>query len=130
MNLLADEGVERQIVERLRQDGHDVLYIAEMQPGIADERVLAEANQRDALLMTADTDFGELVFRQRLVHAGVVLIRLAGLLPGTKANLVSLGLGNHGSEMSDAFSVIAPGTLRIRKRQPPPPEPPSESQTT
>jgi hypothetical protein len=30
MNLLADEGVERQIVERLRWDGHTVLYIAEL----------------------------------------------------------------------------------------------------
>jgi hypothetical protein len=27
MNFLADEGVERQIVERLRQAGHAVLYI-------------------------------------------------------------------------------------------------------
>ena len=35
MNLLADEGVERQIVEQLRQAGHDVWYIAEMEPGIA-----------------------------------------------------------------------------------------------
>lgn len=33
MNLLADEGVERQIVESVRQAGHDVLYIAELEPG-------------------------------------------------------------------------------------------------
>jgi hypothetical protein len=29
MNLLADEGVDKQIVERLRLDGYDVLYVAE-----------------------------------------------------------------------------------------------------
>jgi len=29
--------------------------------------------------LTADKDFGELVFRQGLLHSGVVLIRLAGL---------------------------------------------------
>lgn len=40
MNLLADESVNRQIVERLRKDGHDVAYIAEMAPGISDETVL------------------------------------------------------------------------------------------
>ncbi|MDQ3753667.1 MAG: DUF5615 family PIN-like protein [Acidobacteriota bacterium] len=40
MNVLADESVERQIVERLRQDGHDVLYVAEMEPGIPDAEVL------------------------------------------------------------------------------------------
>jgi hypothetical protein len=31
MNLLADEGVDRQIVERLRQEGYSMLYIAEME---------------------------------------------------------------------------------------------------
>ena len=129
MNLLADEGVERQIVERLRPDGHDVLYIAEMQPGIPDEVVLSQANERAALLITADTDFGELVFRQRLVHAGVVLVRLAGLSSNTKAGLVSAALADHETGMSDdAFSVISPGMVRIRGRQPllSPPEPEPE----
>jgi predicted nuclease of predicted toxin-antitoxin system len=48
---------------RLRNDGHDVLYVAEMSPGIDDEEVLGAANEHDALLPTADKDFGELVFR-------------------------------------------------------------------
>jgi hypothetical protein len=30
MNLLANEGVDRPIVERLRRDGHDVVYVAEL----------------------------------------------------------------------------------------------------
>ena len=33
MNFLADEGVEREIVDALRSEGHDVLYVAEMSPG-------------------------------------------------------------------------------------------------
>ncbi|HKY30767.1 MAG TPA: DUF5615 family PIN-like protein [Pyrinomonadaceae bacterium] len=32
MKLLADESIDRQIVERLRQDGHEVSYIAEIAP--------------------------------------------------------------------------------------------------
>ena len=32
MNLLADEGVDKPIVDRLRRDGHTVLYIAEFDP--------------------------------------------------------------------------------------------------
>ena len=43
MNFLADEGVDRQIVDRLRLDGHRVAYVAEISPGIADEVVLAES---------------------------------------------------------------------------------------
>ena len=118
MNLLADEGVDRQIVERLRQDGHDVLYIAEMTPGISDDAILSRANALDTLLITADKDFGELVYRQNLVHAGVLLIRLAGVPPEGKARIVSTALRERSTEMADAFSVVTSGTIRIRRRQP------------
>ena len=64
MNFLVYEGVDRQIVDKLRQGGHSVLYIAEMAPGIADEEVSEIANEKEALLLTSDKDFGELVYRQ------------------------------------------------------------------
>ena len=44
MMLLADESVDRPIVERLCQDEHDTLYVAEMSPSITDDQVLQEAN--------------------------------------------------------------------------------------
>ena len=31
MNLLADESIDKPIVDRLRQDSHNVLYIAELE---------------------------------------------------------------------------------------------------
>ena len=61
MNFLADEGVGFPVVQRLRSDRHEVLYVAEMAPGVSDERVLPTANDGNALLLTADKDFGELV---------------------------------------------------------------------
>ncbi len=117
MNLVADEGVDGHIVARLRQDGHDVLYIAEMEPSISDDIVLSHANARGALLLTEDKDFGELVFRQGLVHTGIVLIRLAGLSSEMKAAMVSTVCRDRVAELSDAFSVISPGLVRIRRRQ-------------
>lgn len=48
MNFLADESVDRQIVERLRQDGHQVWYVAEMEPGVSDDVVLNLANEKTA----------------------------------------------------------------------------------
>jgi hypothetical protein len=33
MRLLADENVDRPIIERLRRDGHDVIYVGELEPG-------------------------------------------------------------------------------------------------
>ncbi|MDH3600690.1 MAG: DUF5615 family PIN-like protein [Candidatus Tectomicrobia bacterium] len=117
MNLVADEGVDGHMVARLRQDGHDVLYIAEMEPSLSDDMVLSRANAQGALLLTEDKDFGELVFRQGLVHTGVVLIRLAGLSSQMKATMVSAVFRDHAAELPDAFSVISPGMVRIRRRQ-------------
>jgi predicted nuclease of predicted toxin-antitoxin system len=116
MNFLADEGIDKQIVDRLRQDGHMVVYIAEESPGISDDVILEMANQQDAILVTRDKDFGELVYRMNRVTQGVVLVRLDGLYPDTKANIVSTAIIVHGSEMIGAFSVISPGNIRIRKR--------------
>ncbi|MBI5801668.1 MAG: DUF5615 family PIN-like protein [Verrucomicrobia bacterium] len=116
MNLLADEGVDAPIVARLRQDGHEVLYIAELEPGIPDDVVLSRANANSALLLTADKDFGELVFRLSRVHAGVILLRLAGLSLEAKADLVAVAIEERGAQFKDAFTVISPGVIRLRPR--------------
>lgn len=117
MNLVADESVDRQIVARLRQDGHEVLYIAEVEPSIPDDAVFDRANEKAALLITADKDFGELVFREsRLISDGIVLIRLAGLSADKKADIVSDTLRERGTEFPNHFSVIAPGKVRIRSK--------------
>ena len=70
MNLFADESVDRPVVERLREDSHDVTYVAELTPSVTDDELLREANTRSAVLVTADKDFGELVFRQGVIHSG------------------------------------------------------------
>lgn len=116
MNILADEGVDKQIVDHLRQDGHIVVYIAEESPSITDDVILDMANQQEALLLTRDKDFGELVYRMNRVTKGVVLVRLDGVHPTTKATLVSAALTTHGTEMIGAFTVISPGNVRIRKK--------------
>ena len=116
MNFLADEGVDFPVVERLRGDGHEVLYVAEMDPGISDEKVLVIANDKNALLLTADKDFGELVYRLRRISAGVLLMRLAGLSSARKAELVSSVVHDHGEKLIHTFTVVTPGMVRVRPR--------------
>lgn len=116
MNLFADESVDRPVVERLREDGHDIVYVAELAPSITDDEVLREANSRSAVLMTADKDFGELVFRQGVIHSGVVLLRLAGLANTTKGEIVAEVCRSRESELTGSFTVISPGQARIRRR--------------
>ena len=116
MNLVADESIERIIVDRLRLDGHEIFSIAESRPSVTDDAVLAEAAQRNAILLTADKDFGELVYRLRRVNSGVVLTRLAGVSNETKADVVSITFRDHASELQGAFCVITPHSIRVRKK--------------
>jgi predicted nuclease of predicted toxin-antitoxin system len=117
MKFLADENVDKPVVERLRDGGHAVLYVVEMEPSISDDEAILRANQEMALLLTADNDFGELVFRQRRIVYGVVLIRLAGLSPQRKAAVVAIAIQEHADELAQNFTVITPGTVRIRKQR-------------
>jgi predicted nuclease of predicted toxin-antitoxin system len=115
MKLLADESVDGPVVARLRSDGHDVAWVAEDAPGEADAAVLARAYGEGIVLVTSDKDFGELVYRQRLPHAGVMLLRLSGLDEEAKCDLVSRAIGESGANLTGAFSVLGGDALRIRK---------------
>jgi len=117
VKFLADESVDRAIVERLRQLGHRVWYLAEMEPGSSDDAVLGLANQEKAVLLTADKDFAELVFRQRRLASGVILIRLAGLSSERKADVVVSTIAAHLPEFPQAFAVVTPGAIRIRQQR-------------
>ena len=117
MKFLADENVDKPIVERLRRDGHVVLYVIEMEPSISDDEVIQRTNQERAVLLTADKDFGELVFRQGRITYGVVLIRLAGLSSQRKAEVVAVAVQEHAEELPQSFAVITPGAVRIRRRR-------------
>lgn len=114
MRLLADEGVEVRIVERLRLEGHDVEYVAELAPGITDDDVLELANSGGRLLVTVDKDFGELVFRLGRVASGVLLVRLSGLSSDDKAAVVAGAIRDHGAQLPGAFTVVSPGMIRVR----------------
>ena len=114
MNFVADESVERQIVAKLREIGHNVLYIAEMEPGITDDIVLSRANTNNSILVTVDKDFGELVFRQKQINAGVILLRFAGLSLERKVALVETSIQAHLTEIPNSFTVISRGSIRIR----------------
>jgi predicted nuclease of predicted toxin-antitoxin system len=114
MNLVADEGIDAPIVQRLRADGHAVWYVAELSPSVPDEEVLALAVEHTALLITSDKDFGALVFQQRRASSGVILLRLAGLSAGDKAAIVGDTVAGHGARLIGSFTVITPRRVRIR----------------
>ncbi|HEX5273526.1 MAG TPA: DUF5615 family PIN-like protein [Gemmataceae bacterium] len=114
MNLVADENIDRGVVERLRRDGHAVDWIAEISPSVSDEEVLGRAAASGAVLITEDKDFGELVYRRQLSHAGVLLVRLEGLDNAAKAEVVSQAVRDNAAELPGAFAVVSHDSVRLR----------------
>ncbi len=86
-----------------------------MNSGIEHPDVLAISRLENMVLLTADKDSGDLVFRQGQRHCGILLIRLAGLAPHEKAEAVSTVVKTHGPEFYNAFSVLNVDSLRVRR---------------
>ena len=112
--VVADESVDFRIVTELRQNGLSVYSIAEQQPSILDEDVLQVACMHNALLITEDKDFGELVFRFQLPHKGVLLIRLEGEKLPIQITSLAVTILKYLEEMQNNFSVLNHSKLRIR----------------
>lgn len=62
MRFLADENIPGPVAQRLRELGHDVLWAKEDHGGEQDDRLLALAQADRRVIVTCDTDFGELAF--------------------------------------------------------------------
>src|SRR5438309_500077 len=115
MKLLDDENIDRRIVDRLRHDGHEVDWVAELSPSVSDEDVLSRATDANAVLVTEDKDFGELVYRRGLSPSGVLLIRLEGVDNVAKAEVVSQAVRENEAELPGAFAVVSPEPVRLRR---------------
>ena len=117
MRLCANENISEDCVIRLRQTGHDVLWIREAAPGSPDPEVLARALAEDRLLITFDKDFGELVFRRGAKAAhGIVLFRIAQPSSAAVAERVAAVLASR-DDWAGHFSVVDDFTIRMRQLQ-------------
>ena len=76
LKFLADECCDAGLVVSLRKEGHDVLYVAEAQPGSSDDAILGQAYRDGRILLTEDKDFGELVYHLKKPAIGIMLIRI------------------------------------------------------
>ena len=74
MLFLADECCPKAVVDRLRQEGHDVVYAAETHHRSTDEELLAIANAEDRIILTEDFDFGDLLVRDKLPSTGAIVL--------------------------------------------------------
>ncbi len=117
MNLVADESVDFGIVKKLRLEGYTIFSIGEGLSGIDDGEVLNFAYLKQCLLITEDKDFGELTYRLKLKHHGILLIRLNDLPRPERIELVCDILNKFQNELEMNFSVITKNGLRTKVRK-------------
>jgi predicted nuclease of predicted toxin-antitoxin system len=114
VKILADENVDRPLVEWLRQAGHDVSSVAELHPGRDDSDVLAAATADDRIVITFDLDYGGLVYRRGIGAAGVVLLRLRSESADRMLSLFRERWPAIEKAASGNFVVVTNRRLRIR----------------
>ena len=114
MKFLADENIEKPIIEFLKTKGHDVFAVADHCPGTADEDILKIANQESRILVTNDKDFGELIFLQEQISSGILLIRSGIETSEAKVELLTEVLQKIVEKIPGNFVVLYENGYRIR----------------
>jgi predicted nuclease of predicted toxin-antitoxin system len=114
MNFLADEDVEKPVVDMMRAEGHDVLYMCEIATRTIDEKLLEQANTELRILLTGDKDYGELIFLQKKISAGIILMRFVSEKSSVKTRFMQSFLKTYGNNLRGYFTVVREGKVRRR----------------
>jgi predicted nuclease of predicted toxin-antitoxin system len=101
-------------VDGLRGDGHDVLYVKEIAPGVDDDSVLRMAAGQQRILLPEDKDFGELVVRLKLPAHGIVLLRLNPADSDAKLARMRDLVMHHSHRLAGSFVVLSEKKARFR----------------
>ncbi len=114
MKFVADECCDEPIVDSLRSDGHDVVYIREIAQGSDDETVLDLAASQERILLTEDKDFGELAVRLGYPAYGILLIRMSPADSAAKLDRIRKVLEAQSDRLVGSFVVVDEAKARFR----------------
>ena len=111
-----DRCAGRRLAEWLQSEGHDALESRTLGADPGDRTLLALAASENRVLVTIDTDFGELVYLHDLPHAG--LIRLPDVPAERRIELMAAVIDHHSKALEERAIVTVRGE-RIRISFPP-----------
>ena len=116
IRLLVDENVPSASIRLLREQGLDVLAIADRHRGRPDLEVFDLADTLERVLVTFDRDFGVLAFRdRRRCRAGVLLLRFVPRDALEAGEILSSILLDTSIVTRGYFTVVERTRLRQRK---------------
>ena len=112
MRFLVDSSTDAGVARHLLGLAHDVTRVGRDYPGDLEDRLILDiAVYESRILVTDDSDFGELVSVHRRPHRGVIYFRLVKTpLPERLARLVAV-LASHADRL-DRFLVIRRNSVK------------------
>ena len=113
MRFIVDECSGPLVAEHLKKEGHIVFSVYEEARGIDDEKVLRLAFEGDYILITNDKDFGDLIFRLKMKHKGVILLRLEDERATNKIKILDGVLKKYSNNIKANFCVVTEKTVRV-----------------
>jgi predicted nuclease of predicted toxin-antitoxin system len=112
---LANENFPRPSTTILREHGFIVKSIQEDSPGIADTEVIEIAVKLNLIILTFDSDYGELIFKYSKDNPpSVVYFREKGNQPEFAARALLSLLSETNIKLSGAFTVVEAKNIRQR----------------
>lgn len=111
---LIDVGVGRSVEQWLKSQKFNVVTVGSINPEMKDSAIIQLANMEDAIIITMDKDFGELVFREKNIHKGILLLRLEDATSEEKLAVIQNIIPEHLKKLKNNFSVYQNGKLRTR----------------
>jgi len=111
MKFLIDRCAGRKLAEWLRALGHDVTESRLLGPDPGDRALLQWAVSEKRILVTLDTDFGELVYKYGKKHCGI--IRLPDVRYPQRIELMGMVLNRYRPQMENGAIITIRGQ-RIR----------------
>jgi predicted nuclease of predicted toxin-antitoxin system len=115
VKFLADVNVEKAIVDLIAGCGYDIKWIPDYDCQMRDEDLLELANHEKRTLITNDKDFGELVFLQKRLSTGIILLRLKGWQAQDKAGRFEILLTGNIDKLINHFVVMTEKKFRFIK---------------
>jgi predicted nuclease of predicted toxin-antitoxin system len=116
MRFLVDECSGPAVAYWLKSQGHDVISVFDEFRGLDDDEVIKICIDENRILITNDKDFGEKVFREGVLHKGVVLLRLEDERASSKILVLSKLLQSYSHRLSDSFAVVTEEQVRFARR--------------
>jgi predicted nuclease of predicted toxin-antitoxin system len=113
MRFLVDECVGPSVVRWLRDNGHDATSAYEDCHGWEDETILKKAFSEERIVITLDKDFGDMVFRMKLPHCGIILLRCGYCGPAKKISMMEKIFSRPELELPGSFIVVTETGIRI-----------------